>query len=435
MKRTKSFFAGMMLAFTIMSVTSSFAQDARVPGGDQKVPLGADVRNGKLIFQTEDESFQWWFDSRLQIDGAMYFENKNQMSNGTVFRRLTFAMKAVLWKDWQAEFDVDFGEDVSVDPQTSLRDMWVQYTFPDLKLSLRAGNFKDPFGMENLNSSRLLTFLERTAITNALRIGRRIGVSARYWNDYGQVTAAVMGHEGGTRKDKGQDDEGWASTLRISVAPINNHGENLHVGLAGSYKIPDVVSDLPKNTIEISARTETYVFDPKFLHSNNIDDVNYYNRYGAELMYVNGPFYFQSEFMGALIKRWDINKKYSLLNRNPNIHLKGGYVMATYMLTGETRYYYVDEGEVGPIESPKNSWGAVELAARYSVTDLNDPKAGIIGGQSNQLMLGVNYYPNTNIKLQFNYSMVNLDKNANRKGNLIGDDDHSFIQMRVQASL
>ena len=435
MKNNRGSFTLFLLVLLIMSGDLIFAQDARVPGGDQKIPLGADVRNGKMIFQTEDESFQWWFDSRLQIDGAMYFENKNQMSNGTVFRRLTFAMKAVLWKDWQAEFDVDFGEDVSVDPQTSLRDMWVQYTFPKFNLSLRAGNFKDPFGMENLNSSRLLTFLERTAITNALRLGRRVGVSARYWNDYGQVTAAVMGHEGGTRKDKGQDDEGWSSTLRLSVAPINNYGENLHVGLVGSYKVPDVVSDLPKNTIEISARTETYVFDPKFLHSNNIDDVNYYNRYGAELMYVNGPFYFQSEFMGTLIKRWDINNKYSLLNQNPNIHLKGGYVMATYMLTGETRYYYVDEGEVGPIEAPKNSWGAVELAARYSVTNLNDPKAGIIGGQSNQLMLGVNYYPNTNIKLQFNYSMVNLDKYANRKGNLIGDDDHSFIQMRVQASL
>lgn len=435
MKNRIMCFLIMLVIFISISIGKAFAQDARVPGGDQKIPLGADVRNGKMIFQTEDESFQWWFDSRLQIDGAMYFENKNQMSNGTVFRRLTFALKAVLWKDWQAEFDVDFGEDVSVDPQTSLRDMWIQYTFPELNISLRAGNFKDPYGMENLNSSRLLTFLERTAITNALRIGRRIGVSARYWNDYGQVTAAVMGHEGGTRKDKGQDDEGWASTLRFSVAPINNHGENLHIGFAGSYKIPDVVSDLPKNTIEISARTETYVFNPKFLHSNNIDDVNYYNRYGAELMYVNGPFYFQSEFMGTLIKRWDINKKYSLLNRNPNIHLKGGYVMATYMLTGETRYYYVDEGEVGPIETPKNSWGAVELAARYSVTNLNDPKAGIIGGQSNQLMLGVNYYPNTNIKLQFNYSMVNLDKYANRKGNLIGDDDHSFIQMRIQASL
>ena len=47
----------------------------------------------------------------LQIDGAMYFENKNQMSNGTLLRRLTFALKRFLWKDWQAEFDVDFGEE------------------------------------------------------------------------------------------------------------------------------------------------------------------------------------------------------------------------------------------------------------------------------------------------------------------------------------
>ena len=50
-------------------------------------------------------------------------------------------------------------------------------------------------------------------------------------------------------------------------------------------------------------------------------------------------------------------------------------------------------------------------------------------------MLGVNYYPNTNIKLQFNYSMVDLDQYATRKGNLMGDDDHSFVQMRIQASL
>jgi len=434
MKNNRGSFTLFLLALLIMSADLIFSQDARVPGGDQKIPLGADVRNGKMIFQTEDESFQWWFDSRLQIDGAIYFENKNQMSNGTVFRRLTFALKAVLWKDWQAEFDVDFGEDVSVDPQTSLRDMWVQYTFPKFNLSLRAGNFKEPYGMENLNSSRLLTFLERTAITNAMRIGRRVGVSARYWNDYGQITAAIMGHEGGTRIDKGQRDEGFSTALRISAAPINNFGENLHIGLAGAYKIPDAVADLRKNTIEISARTETYVFDPKFLHSDDITDVNYYNRYCAELMYVNGPFYFQSEFMGTIIKRW-YEADYKKRNLEPTINLKGGYVMASWMLTGETRYYYIDEGEVGPIEAPKNCWGALELAARYSITNLNDLAAGIKGGQSNQLMLGINYYPNTNIKLQFNYSYVNLDQFANRKTNLIGDDDHSFIQMRVQASL
>ncbi len=152
----------------------------------------------------------------------------------------------------------------------------------------------------------------------------------------------------------------------------------------------------------------------------------YYTRYGAELMYINGPFYFQSEFMGTSIYRW---------YAKPTVNLQGGYVMAAWMLTGETRYYYVDEGEVGPIETPKNSFGAFEFAARYSVTNLNDLDTDIKGGQSNQLMFGLNYYPNPNIKLQFNYSIVNLDEFATRKGNLLGGDDHSFIQMRIQASL
>ncbi len=424
----KNLISKLVLVFVLILITdvTMNAQETRIPGGEQKIPLGVDVRNGKLFFETKDGNFSWWFDSRLQIDAAMYFENKNAMSNGTLLRRLTFAMKAVLWKNWQAEFDMDFGEAVSVNPQTDFRDMWVKYTFPNFNLSLQAGNFKEPFGMERLNSSRLLTFLERSAISNALPLGRRVGFSARYWTDFAQITAAIMGHEPGTRVDKGQRDEGYSTNLRVSAAPINKFGENLHIGLAGSYKIPDVVSDLSPNTIEINARTESYVFNPKFLHTGDIIDVNYYNRYGVELMYINGPFYFQSEYMGTMIKRW---------YGKPEVNLKGYYITGTWMITGETRDYYVDEGEVGPIESPKNCWGALELAARYSMTDLNDFDAGVKGGKSNQLMFGINYYPNTNIKLQFNYSIVDLDDYATRKGNLKGNDDHSFIQIRIQASL
>jgi phosphate-selective porin OprO/OprP len=416
-----------VLLFTCLMLGSSLlvAQDARIPGGDQKVPLGAEVRNGKLVFESKDGSFRWWFDSRIQFDGAVYFQNKNELSNGATFRRLTFAMKTVLDKDWEAELDLDFAEQVSTKSQIDLRDAWIKYTLPTVNLSLQAGNFKEPFGMERLNSSRLLTFLERSSISEALPLGRRVGISARYWTDYAQVTAALMGHETGTRIDKGQRDEGYSTNLRISAAPINEHGHNLHLGLAGSYKTPDAVADLTENTIEINARTETYVSNPKFLHTGDITNVNYYDRFAGEIVYINGPLYLQSEYIGAHIVRW---------YGNPNVNVGGAYVIATWTLTGETRDYYVDEGEVGPIEAPKNSWGAVELAARYGITDLNDFSAGIRGGKSNQLMLGVNYYPNRNIKIQFNYSMVDLDEYATRKGNLIGNDDFSFIQMRFQAS-
>lgn len=415
-----------ILLLVILGYVLGFAQDSRVPGGSQTIPLGAQVRNGKLVFESKDGDYRWWFDSRIQFDGAAYFENKNAMSNGVTFRRLTFALKSMIASDWEAELDLDFAEQVSTKSQIELRDAWLKYTVPNMNLSIQAGNFKEPFGMERLNSSRLLTFLERSAISNALPLGRRLGMSVRYWTDFAQVTAAVMGHESGTRVDKGQLDEGFSTNLRISGAPINEHGHNLHLGLAGAYKTPDVVSDLATNTIEISARTETYISNPKLLHSGDIADVNYYNRYGGELMYINGPFYFQSEYMGAMIHRW---------YGKPTVDLKGLYATASWMLTGETRFYYVDEGEVGPIDAPNNTWGALELAARYSITDLNDLEAGIHGGKSNQLMLGVNYYPNLNFKFQVNYSMVDVDEYATRKGNLIGNDDHSFIQFRFQASM
>jgi phosphate-selective porin OprO/OprP len=410
-----------VICILLIAISNISAQDSKIPGGDYSAPIGAEVRNGKLVFESQDGNFRWWIDSRIQLDGAMYFENKNQLSNGTYLRRLTFAVKSQLWKDWEAELDLDFAEAV-----LDLRDMFIKYKVPDVNLSFQAGNFKEPFGMERLNSSRLLSFLERSAMSNAFPMGRRIGFAARYWEDYGQITVGVFGHEAGTRIDKGTRDEGFSTNVRVSVAPINKHGENLHIGLAGSYKVPDAVADLNPNTIEVKARTETYVFDPKLLHTGDIKDVNYFNRFGGELMGIYGPFYLQSEVQGMQVKRW---------YGKPNVNLYGGYIMAAYVLTGETRYYFADEGEVGPIEKPKCNWGALEIAARYSVLDLNDPEAAIFGGQSNQLMLGLNYYPNSSIKFQINYSTVNLDQFATSKGKFVGDDDFSFMQFRIQASL
>jgi phosphate-selective porin len=50
-------------------------------------------------------------------------------------------------------------------------------------------------------------------------------------------------------------------------------------------------------------------------------------------------------------------------------------------------------------------------------------------------MLGLNYYPNINIKIQLNYSKVALDQFATSKGRMTGGDKFSFLQMRFQASL
>ena len=73
-----------------------WASDAKVPGGDEKIALKSQARNGKMVFETEDGAYRWWFDSRVQFDGAYFFENKNDMSNSFVLRRVTFALNAQL---------------------------------------------------------------------------------------------------------------------------------------------------------------------------------------------------------------------------------------------------------------------------------------------------------------------------------------------------
>lgn len=417
----KSVIIALLGTLLLAGTCTVLAQGEGDPSTGPRTPLGVEARSGKLVFESQDGNFLWWIDSRIQIDAAMYFENKNPLSNGTIMRRATLALKSVLWKNWQAEIDLDFGEAV-----LDARDMWIRYNIPGANTSLQIGNFKEPFGLERLNSSRLLTFLERSAPTNAFALGRRMGLAGRYWTDYGQLTLGVFGHELGTKVDKGVLDEGFSTNARLTLAPVNRPGRTLHIGGAASYKTPDVTPDLAPNTIEINARTETYAFDPKPLHTNDIKDVNYYTRFGGELGAVYGPLYVQGEVFGTQVKRW---------YGKPTATFMGGYGTISYMLTGESRVYYVDEGEFGPVDEPASCWGAFEIAARYSHINLNDSGAGIMGGKSNQVMLGLNWYPNLNFRVMLNYSAVKLDDYANSKGRMAGGDSFSFVQMRFQASL
>ena len=63
--------------------------------------------------------------------------------------------------------------------------------------------------------------------------------------------------------------------------------------------------------------------------------------------------------------------------------------------------------------------GALELALRYSLMDLNDgaglagtetPLGGVRGGEQTTLAAGLNWYLNSNLKLMFNYMHVDVDR-------------------------
>jgi phosphate-selective porin OprO/OprP len=73
------------------------------------------------------------------------------------------------------------------------------------------------------------------------------------------------------------------------------------------------------------------------------------------------------------------------------------------------------------MDSSFTGWGAFELAARYSIVDLNDQvtngmsqttTGGVFGGKQQTYAVGLNWYPNTNIRFMLDYIHADVDKLA-----------------------
>ena len=106
--------------------------------------------------------------------------------------------------------------------------------------------------------------------------------------------------------------------------------------------------------------------------------------------------------------------------RDPNFH--AFYVEGSYVLTGEPRAYnmatasFTRPSPAASFNPGAGNWGAWELAARYSNSNLNYDLSSLTsgeavkGGVQNIWSAGVNFYPNDNIKFMFDWQDVSVVK-------------------------
>lgn len=351
---------------------------------------------GYLVFQNADSSFKYWFDGRLQFDAASYSGSKNALGNGTEVRRARLGGKVTLYRDWHGELDIDFTKNA-----VEMKDVWVGYVGWDNSI-LKFGNYKEPFSLETLTSSKYITFLERSYADN-FSPDRNIGVGYARWGKAWQAAVGAFGQSAGSVDASGRD-EGYGLTGRLTVAPINSEGRLLHFGGALSMRTPPGDPAPDTNTMRFRARPETNVSQARFFTTGKIRLVDHTSLYNGEFAGVFGPASIQAEYTNAVVRR---------LNDLPNASFNGSYAFVSYFLTGETRPYLVEEGEFDRI-IPRSSIGAWEIAARVSGIDLNDNSTGvnINGGKGTNYTLGLNWYINANFKLMLNYVRVVTDNNA-----------------------
>ena len=310
---------------------------------------------GGLKVESGDCKFQ--IGGRIQYDYARSELNGDTQNDGFDVRRARIFIKGNVSKYWgfkaQANLDGDGGDD-------NFEDLYLQYTGFGKGAVVTIGNSKQPYGLEEVTSSKDISFLERAAITELFAVGRQEGV---------KVSGALGNNQyygiGAYLSDDDDSDDELGFTARYSIAPVKTDRSVVHLGLGYS-------------TIE-----ETDAFN-------------------LEVAATSGSFHVQAEYYDGEFNDEDAD---------------GFYVQAGYILTGETRPY--KGGKFKRIK-PNSKAGAWEIVARYEDGngEFDDIELGDQVGASevSSYGIGLNYYANDNIRIGVNYTDGDSD-NTSDDGN------------------
>jgi len=305
--------------------------------------------------------------------------------------------------------------------------------------NIKVGHFKEPFSLEELTSSRFITFMER-ALPNAMVPGRSIGwmvydtyademgtwAVGTFFDDFQQTPAS---HDGNVDNDDNEARSITARVTRLLYYDECTPGRALiHIG--SSFRWNDAE---PGTRLRIRARPE--IHDTFRVLGLRTYDADYYWQWGAEAAAVYGPASVQAEYIATYINN----------DTQPDPYLWGCYVYASYFLTGENRVYERHHGAFGRVKPNENFWwvngpcpiglGAWELALRWSYLDFDDsgitPEVDFNGegttGELWNLTAGVNWYWTPQARMMFNY--VHSDLSDAVTGN---DADIDAFMTRIQ---
>lgn len=370
-----------------------------------------DVRvttDGGLRVSSYEGEFAFEVGAFLAVDAAFYDEKANPLGNGARFRSARIDLGGTLFSEWDYEFSLDFA-----DAKVDIKDAFVAYRGVP-SWAFQFGQFKVPFSLEEMGSRKHLTFMER-ALPNALAPDRKIGAGAKYQAPLWTAAAGVFG-QAFDEDAANEVDSGWTSSGRLTFAPVHGQTRVFHLGASAAYHVPNA-----EKSVRIKGRPESNVTDVSYLNTGKIRNVRTQFTYGVESAIVYGPFSLQGEFIRSSLE---------IAGGSQSPTFGGGYAFASWMITGESRDYDFGKGAFGRVK-PDRTYGAFELALRYSTLNLNSPPV-VYGGRENNITIGFNWYANRNIRLMANYVLVDNDARATDNRDVLGNDDPGVFQTRVQ---
>jgi phosphate-selective porin OprO/OprP len=303
----------------------------------------------------------------------------------------------------------DFGVGTTV-----LQDAYMEARF-DPAFRVRAGKFKPPVGLERLQSATDLLFVERALPTNLVP-NRDLGVQVS-----GDLAGGVASYAAGIFNGVPDGSSADADTnndkdvaARLFFQPfVRGTGalKNLGFGISASQGNQ---SGTPTATALSAYKTPgqinffSYRSDGTAAGTTVADGTHF--RLSPQGSFYNGPFGLLTEYV---ISRQDVRR--DLIAKT--LENKSWQVAASWVIAGgEASYRGVITKNVFDLAA--HTWGAFELAARYSelkVDDATFPTFANLASSARSAKAwagGLNWYFNRNVRLLFDYEVTKFEGGA-----------------------
>ncbi len=399
---------------------------------NRRIPLMPYWENG-LRFISQDEhfnlhvggNFQWdsvWLgDSNGNLSEPSSNATSTTQSGASLMRRGRIKFDGSIYEsfDYSLEFDLANAVNENKGQQSPTQDnvtgspfpcnVWIQLREVPLFGRLRIGNQVKPIGMTNNTYQGFLPFMERgdnmDGFYGPFDEGFDPGISAIDWIESERV-AWRYGLYRPLKNAFGIGINEYTVSGRVTALPIfeDDGAELLHVGFSASQG--SLVNDEFRIRARPPLRNGPGYAVPVIVDTTTLPGSSQF-LIGPELAAVIGPWTFQAEWTGQFFN--DAVASNGQDQGTVNFH--GGYGQMLYFLTGEHQAYEKKEGVFGRVVPKKSfgadGFGAWQVGVRCSYLNLIDEV--IDGGKVIDMTVGLNWFLNPNMKIQWNYMLAHRD--------------------------
>jgi len=349
---------------------------------------------------------------RIQYDTA-FIENpkdaivtRNLGFNSRI-RRIRLGAEGTVPGGFGYKFEMDYANG-----SVGFGDAVITYAPAGKPLSFIIGNHETFESLEQITSSRFISFLERAQMNDAFGASRRLGVSLNYQNSTNTLRFGG-GFFAGHSIDGSFDNDSWIAAARLTYA-AQMMGGTVHFGANAQYRdfqsnncaatcpvAPPSTSGAPSTNqlARYRARPFLQTTDVRFVDTGNFaahsDTI-----LGLELAGVFKAFHFAGEAQWVKVNAYspgDLAAGLDAFGLASNTALVPSddptffswYAEVGYFLTGETRGYRNGAWDRTTPLKPfsKGGWGALQVNARYDYLDLTTDK--LMTAFSNNFTTGV----------------------------------------------